>query len=73
MEASLPDLFPQEFCSTASTWDFGKEQLLIPIYVSEKNRQTDKLLVKDVPPFITLIWLHALVLHDEHNEVCEYG
>ncbi len=28
---SLPD-FPQEFCSTASMWDFGKEQVLIPIY-----------------------------------------
>ncbi len=74
MEASLPDLFPQEFCSTASMWDFGKEQVLIPIYVSEKFRQKqpDKLLVKDVPPFITLIWLHALELHDEHNEVCKY-
>ncbi len=29
---SLPDLFPQEFCSTASTWDFGEEQVLVPIY-----------------------------------------
>jgi hypothetical protein len=57
MEASLPDLFPQEFFSTASTWDFGKEQVLIPIYVSEQfqQKQPDKLLVKNVPPFITLI------------------
>ncbi len=75
MESSLPDLFPQEFCSTASMWDFGEEQVLIPIYVSEIfwQKQPDKLLVKDVPPFITLIWLHALVLHDEHNDVCKYG
>ncbi len=28
---SLPD-FPQELCSMASMWDFGKEQVLIPIY-----------------------------------------
>jgi hypothetical protein len=57
MEASLPELFPQEFFSTASTWDFNKEQVLIPIYVSENfdKKQPDKLLVKDILPFITLI------------------
>ncbi len=41
----------------ASTWDFGEGQVLIPIYVSEnfQQKQADKLLVKDVPPFMTLI------------------